>query len=162
MDHQAKLVSLLFYSAEPITTAQILKTFRIDKTELKKLQHSANKSLKTVGLIIITDGDTMQLTIESGYSSLIEEFYDTTPEVLSQPALEVLSIIAYKQPIGKDDIDEIRGVSSEQSLRNLLNKALIKKVTQATKATQAKFVTTAEFMKLVGISSLDQLQDKNE
>ncbi len=165
MDHQAKLVSLLFYSAEPITTAQILKTFGIDKTELKKLQHSANKSLKTVGLIIITDGDTMQLTIESGYSSLIEEFYDTTPEVLSQPALEVLSIIAYKQPIGKDDIDEIRGVSSEQSLRNLLNKALIKKVTQATKATQvtqAKFVTTAEFMKLVGISSLDQLQDKNE
>ena len=104
----------------------------------------------------------MQLTIESGYSSLIEEFYDTTPEVLSQPALEVLSIIAYKQPIGKDDIDEIRGVSSEQSLRNLLNKALIKKVTQATQATQAKFVTTAEFMKLVGISSLDQLQDKNE
>ena len=159
MDHQAKLVSLLFYSAEPINIGQILKTFGIDKEKLEKLQHSANKSLGPLGLMIITDGDTMQLTIQSGHSSLIEEFYETTPQLLSQPALEVLSIIAYKQPIGKSDIDEIRGVSSEQSLRNLLNKALIKKVT---KAAQTKFVTTAEFMKLVGISSINQLQDNNE
>lgn len=157
MEHQAKLVSLLFYSAEPIAAGQILKTFGIDKNQLSKLKDSANKSLQAVGLMIITDGDTMQLTIQSGYSSLIEEFYETTPQLLSQPALEVLSIIAYKQPIGKIDIDEIRGVSSEQSLRNLLNKALIKKVT---KTAQTKFVTTAEFMKLVGISSLNELGDK--
>ena len=159
MDLQAKLVSLLFYSVEPIPAGQILKTLEIDKKQLEKLKDSTNKSLGPLGLIIITDGDTMQLTIQSAYSSLIEEFYETTPQLLSQPALEVLSIIAYKQPIGKSDIDEIRGVSSEQSLRNLLNKALIKKVTQAT---QTKFVTTAEFMKLVGISSINQLQDNNE
>jgi len=159
MDLQAKLVSLLFYSVEPIPAGQILKTLEIDKKQLERLKDSANKTLESVGLMIITDGDTMQLTIQSAYSSLIEEFYETTPQLLSQPALEVLSIIAYKQPIGKSDIDEIRGVSSEQSLRNLLNKALIKKVT---KAAQTKFVTTAEFMKLVGISSINQLQDNNE
>ena len=159
MDLQAKLVSLLFYSVEPIPAGQILKTLEIDKKQLERLKDSANKTLESVGLMIITDGDTMQLTIQSAYSSLIEEFYKTTPQLLSQPALEVLSIIAYKQPIGKSDIDEIRGVSSEQSLRNLLNKALIKKVT---KAAQTKFVTTAEFMKLVGISSINQLQDNNE
>ncbi len=159
MDHQAKLVSLLFYSAEPIGIGQILKTFGISKNELEKLKDSANKSLEAVGLMLISDSDTMQLTVQSGYSALIEEFYKTTPQELSQPALEVLSIIAYKQPIGKSDIDEIRGVSSEQSLRNLLNKSLIKKVT---KATQIKFVTTAEFMKVVGISSINQLEDNNE
>lgn len=159
MDHQAKLVSLLFYSAEPIGVGQILKTFGISKNELEKLKDSANKSLEAVGLMLISDSDTMQLTVQSGYSALIEEFYKTTPQELSQPALEVLSIIAYKQPIGKSDIDEIRGVSSEQSLRNLLNKSLIKKVT---KATQIKFVTTAEFMKVVGISSINQLEDNNE
>ena len=109
--------------------------------------------------MVISDSDTMQLTVQSGYSSLIEEFYETTPQELSQPALEVLSIIAYKQPIGKSDIDEVRGVSSEQSLRNLLNKSLIKKVVRGG---QTKFVTTAEFMKLVGISSINQLQDNNE
>ena len=54
MDHQAKLVSLLFYSAEPITTAQILKTFRIDKTELKKLQHSAKTTKKVTPLMTCT------------------------------------------------------------------------------------------------------------
>jgi segregation and condensation protein B len=159
MDHQAKLVSLLFYSAEPIGIGQILKTFGISKNELEELKDSANKSLEAVGLMLISDSDTMQLTVQSGYSALIEEFYKTTPQELSQPALEVLSIIAYKQPIGKSDIDEIRGVSSEQSLRNLLNKSLIKKVT---KATQIKFVTTAEFMKVVGISSINQLEDNNE
>lgn len=159
MDLQAKLVSLLFYSVEPIPAGQILKTLEIDKKQLEKLKDSTNKSLGPLGLMIITDGDTMQLTIQSDFSSLIEEFYKTTPQLLSQPALEVLSIIAYKQPIGKSDIDEIRGVSSEQSLRNLLNKALIKKVT---KSAQTKFVTTAEFMKLVGISSINQLQDNNE
>ncbi len=159
MDHQAKLVSLLFYSAEPIGIGQILKTFGISKNELEKLKDSANKSLEAVGLMLISDSDTMQLTVQSGYSALIEEFYKTTPQELSQPALEVLSIIAYKQPIGKSDIDEIRGVSSEQSLRNLLNKSLIKKVT---KATQIKFVTTAEFMKVVGIGSIAELGDKYE
>ncbi|MCX6806252.1 MAG: SMC-Scp complex subunit ScpB [Patescibacteria group bacterium] len=86
---------------------------------------------------------------------MIEEFYDSTPQSLSQPALETLSVIAYKQPVSKEEIDEIRGISSEQSLKNLLNRDLVEKVT---KSEQTKYATTLEFLKLMGISSVKELE----
>ncbi len=154
METEAKLVALLFYSAEPISIRHIIRTLSIDKAELAELKKNTNIKLGAIGLVILGDANSMQLVIESKYSLLIENFYETSPEPLSQPALEVLSIIAHKQPIGKMNIDEIRGISSDQSIRNLINKGLIKKVTEDS---ATKYITTLEFLKVAGINSLHEL-----
>ena len=154
MNEQGKLVGILFYSDEPVKAKVVANSFGIDSQKLSNLVSDTNKNLQKLGLFIIENEGELQLTMLGEYTEMIEEFYQVSPQSLSQPSLEVLSIIAYKQPIGKNAIDEIRGVASDQSLKNLLNKGLIKKVSSKH---DIKYVTTTEFLKAVGIKSLKDL-----
>ena len=156
MNIKAKIITVLFYSSESIKISSLAKNFNIDKDIILKMIDDANNDLKKMGLIIISDKNEAQLVALPEYTKTIEEFYDSTPQPLSQPALETLSVIAYKQPISKDEVDEIRGVSSEQSIRNLLSKKLIEK---AVKNNVTKYKTTIEFLKLMGLESLKQLDN---
>ena len=155
MNETAKLITILFYSSEPISESSLSKNMGLEKKRLHSEMAKANEKLSELGLVIISDSSMMQLVAKPEYSNIIDEFYDSTPQSLSQPALETLSVIAYKQPVSKEEIDEIRGVSSEQSVKNLLNKHLIKKVSVNN---SEKYKTTTEFMKLMGIESLKQLE----
>ena len=155
MSDIGKLVAILFCSSEPITLNALRKNLASDKTKLNKTIEQANIKLDVIGLIIIINDKKAQLVTKPEYSNMIEEFYDSTPQSLSQPALETLGVIAYKQPVSKEEIDEIRGISSEQSLKNLLNRNLVEKVT---KSEQTKYDTTLEFLKLMGISSVKELE----
>ena len=159
MNETAKLIAILFYSSEPISLNSLSKNLALDKEKLTNLINKANEKISELGLVIISDSSTVQLVAQPEYSRIIDEFYDSTPQSLSQPALETLSVIAYKQPISKEEIDEIRGVASEQSIKNLINKHLIKKVS---KNNNEKYKTTTEFLKLMGIESVSQLEDYNE
>ncbi len=159
MNETAKLITILFYSSEPISSKSLCDNLNIKTETLSKIIKMANEKLDDLGLIVITDNKTIQLVAQPEYTSLIEEFYDSTPQPLSQPALETLSVVAYKQPISKEEIDEIRGISSDQSIKNLLNKHLIKKVSHNN---STKYRTTTEFLKLMGVESLNQLDSYNE
>ena len=159
MNETAKLIAILFYSSEPISLNSLSKNLALDKEKLTNLINKANEKISELGLVIISDSSTVQLVAQPEYSRIIDEFYDSTPQSLSQPALETLSVIAYKQPISKEEIDEIRGVASEQSIKNLINKHLIKKVSENN---NEKYKTTTDFLKLMGIESVSQLEDYNE
>ena len=157
MTEIGKLVAVLFYSGDVVGASELCKNFGIDSQSLEKLKHEANQTLEKVGLFILASEGKYQLTALSNYTETIEEFYEASPQPLSQASLEVLSIIAYKQPISRPEIDEIRGVSSEQSIKNLLNKDLIKK---SSNAELAKYTTTNEFLKIAGIKNIEDLTQK--
>lgn len=154
MTNEGKLVAVLFYSGEMVDEAQLCKNFNIKPNELARTKDKANAMLENLGLFILHSDGKYQLTALNNYTETIEEFYEASPQPLSQASLEVLSIIAYKQPISKAEIDEIRGLSSDQSIRNLQNKGLIK---QSSGEKTAKFTTTAEFLKIAGIKSIKEL-----
>ena len=154
MTEAGKLVSVLFYSGDFVDEKELCKNFGIKKDQLDRLVEKTNKSLEDLGLFVLSNEGKLQLTALNNYTEMIEEFYEASPQPLSQAALEVLSIIAYKQPLTKAEIDEIRGVSSEQSIRNLLNKDLIKK---SSGSNTPRYSTTAEFLKIAGIRSLKEL-----
>ena len=72
--------------------------------------------------------------------------------------MEALAIVAYKQPITRPDVDEIRGVNSDGVMRNLLNKGLIQELGRAEGAGRAiLYGTTPDFLQFFGISSLNEL-----
>jgi len=156
MSEASKLIAILFYSSEAIKIKALSKNLNLEKDKIIQIAKEASSKLAEIGMTIIYDESEMQLVINPEYAGLIEEFYDSTPQALSQPALEVLSVIAYKQPISKDEIDEIRGISSEQSIKNLLNKHLVVKIINDN---NEKYKTTAEFLKLMGIKSIKELDD---
>ena len=77
---------------------------------------------------------------------------------LSQAALETLAIIAYKQPITRTEIEEIRGVKTERPLQTLMAKALIKEVGRAEGTGRAYlYGTTKEFLDYFGLKSIEEL-----
>ena len=92
-------------------------------------------------------------------AAYIREFYKTkTKEKLSRPALESLAIIAYKQPVGRAEVEVIRGVNSDGTIAHLLNKGLIK-ITGRKEVPGRPFLygTTKEFLEYFGLKSLEDL-----
>ena len=154
-----RLVTLLFYSGEAVSAKQIIKEFKISQEELGQLVITANKSLDSLGLYIIYSSTKLELATLSQYTKATLAFHNDSTQTLSQSALEVLSIISYNQPISKDEVDDIRGVSSEQSLKNLANLGLIQK---SSNTSDLKYTTTTEFLKLAGIKNLKDLVTPNE
>jgi segregation and condensation protein B len=94
----------------------------------------------------------------------IREFYKTkTKEKLSRPALESLAIIAYKQPVGRAEVEMIRGVNSDSTIAHLLNKGLIK-ITGRKEVPGRPFLygTTKEFLEYFGLKSLEDMPKMEE
>lgn len=105
-----------------------------------------------------------QLLTRPAYASLLERF-DTVPQPakLSAPALEVLAIVVYRQPIGRVEIDEIRGVQSSAVLRTLQERELIEPVGRSEGLGRPLlYGTTRKFLEHFGFHSLDDLPRPNE
>lgn len=82
---------------------------------------------------------------------------------LSQAALETLSIVAYKQPVSKPDIESIRGVNSGEIMNSLLDRGLVTIVGRAeTPGRPLLYGTTAEFLRIFGLAALDELPRMKE
>lgn len=135
------------------------ETLNINDHELAELIVGTNKQLKNIGLVIINNDNEAILATQTNYATLIEEFYQSSPQPLSQAALEVLSIIAYRQPISKANIDEIRGVSSDQSIKNLINKQLIR---ASSNNNETLYQTTTAFLSAMGIASIKDLPQPSD
>jgi len=117
-------------------------------------------ALNQYGLTIIQDGDMLQLVTDPEITAKLH-LPKQVSENLSSAALEVLSIIAYKQPITQDEIEQIRGVGSYQSLRGLLEKDLIeKRELKQAGIVHTRYTTTLRFLRQVGIHSLSELPQK--
>jgi segregation and condensation protein B len=105
-----------------------------------------------------------QLLTRPEFVSYLER-YETVPQSakLSSPALEVLAIVAYRQPLGRAEIEEIRGIGSSAVLRTLLDRNLIEAVGRAEGLGRPLlYGTTAKFLEHFGFRSLDDLPRPDE
>ena len=111
------------------------------------------------GLTIVQLAGTYQLVTKKENAAYLKRLVDSpSTTALSQAALETLAIIAYKQPITRAEIEEIRGVKTERPLQTLTAKALIKEVGRAEGTGRAYlYGTTKEFLDYFGLRSLEEL-----
>lgn len=111
------------------------------------------------GFQIVYLGGSYQLTTNSKNANYIEKLVDNTSnQSISQAALETLAIIAYKQPITRVEIEDIRGVKTDKPIQTLISKLLIKEVGRAEKTGRAiLYGTTREFLFHFGLSSIEEL-----
>lgn len=116
------------------------------------------------GFQIIQIADTYQLTTLPEHAPYFERLA-TSPSnsTLSQAALETLAIVAYKQPITRADIEEIRGVKSERSISTLVGKGLIKEAGRLDAVGRPiLYGTTKEFLEYFGLRNLKELPPPSE
>ena len=153
--------SLLFVSGEPLKISHIANIIEqnISYTNelLEELKH--NYEINESGIIIINNNGEYQLVTNPENGEYVQKLLKVnSKQSLSQASLETLSIIAYKQPITRVDIDEIRGVKSDRAIATLLEKSLIKESGRLdVPGRPILYGTTMEFLKHFGLESLEQM-----
>lgn len=119
------LEAILFSASEPLSISAMSRITIRPSDDVKSALALVQARL-TGGIRLAHMGETYRLVTAPEATVAVREFLqDTNRQDLSRPALETLAIIAYKGPLTKSRIDEIRGVSSEAMLRNLMARALI-------------------------------------
>ena len=161
-NYKGAVEAILFVSEKPVVLDQLKEVF----PELKPSQiHDLIMQLqeeyvnRRAGMVVVEIAEGFQMLSNSHAAAYIREFYKTkTKEKLSRPALESLSIIAYKQPVGRAEVEIIRGVNSDGTIAHLLNKGLIK-ITGRKEVPGRPFLygTTKEFLEYFGLKSLEDL-----
>lgn len=162
MDLTGVLEGLLFVQGdEGITLDSICDILEIDLEEAKallmKLKNMYEESNR--GLRIRFLGNAFKLTTKEEHKVYYQKLC-TVPEnrELSPQALEVLAIIAYNEPITRVEIDEMRGLSSDYTLRKLVAKGLVKEAGKSTMPGRPNlYKTTHEFLDYFGLATLEDL-----
>jgi len=156
-----KIESLLFISHKPLSVAELAKLVGSDKSEIETSLESLREDYaqKAGGIELIKLEDKYQLATVAANSELTARFLkiEATGE-LTRPSLEALTIIAYRGPISKAELELIRGVNCSIILRNLLIRGLIEMRDDKVKATNV-YQITVDFLKYLGISEVSQLPD---
>lgn len=166
---KAMIQALIFVNGEPLSKKTILETTgrelkEIDDaiTELEEEFSASDSALKLVKLKQSGE-EVFQIRTKPEFSPLISKLKAGKPRRLTKPALETLSIIAYRQPIVKSDIDKIRGVDSAPTIKTLLDKKLISIIGhQASVGQPALYSTTDEFLSLFSLESISDLPTLRE
>lgn len=161
MNIKSKIESLLFISAKPMSVKQLAELIKKDKKEIensgKELVEEYKNNKK--GIQIIKNGPKLQMVSSPENAKLIQEFIkDEATGELSRPSLETLTIIAYRGPISKIDLNRIRGVNCSLILRNLLLRGLIEAKNDSKKQ-EIYYTITFDFVRFLGINDVRELPD---
>lgn len=159
--------TILFYEGRPISVEEISKMCELDPDTSLQLLLELRKELLFAdrGVLIEQKDDTFFYVVNPKIKENFIKIYKIKENKtrLTEPLREVLSIIAFKQPITKIEIDSIRGLDSAYSLKRLLEMGLIEvKGKKDLPGKPSLYGTTTKFLQFFKISSLDQLPKPEE
>ena len=151
--------SLLFVADHPVAVSDLVKTLDASKQQVEQALTILDDLYQTRGLRLQRNGSSVQLVTASDITGYVEKFLGLSiSSKLSTAAMEVLGIVAYRQPMTRPEIEAIRGVNCDGVLRTLLSKGLIEEVGRLnTVGHPIQYGTTFEFLQYFGLSSLDEL-----
>jgi segregation and condensation protein B len=155
----ARLESILFVAAEPVPVPILASALDVDDRAVEDALESLEQEYRTRGLKILRMGDRLHITTSPRAAGVVEKFLGMEHTIgLSRAALETLSILAYKQPLTRPQIDSIRGVNTESVLENLIAKGLVEETGRTEgPGRPILYVTTANFLRHFGLGSTAEL-----
>jgi len=172
--YKSVIEAIIFSSDEPIPESEIIRAIKtIDGDETEISQEEVQKAIEELNLFYSQNSSAVNIVkIAKGFLHATKPEYakyigylssEKSKRRLSQAALETLSIIAYKQPITKPELESIRGVNSDYMLTTLLEKQLITITGRAeTIGRPLLYKTTDEFLKYFGLKDLSDLPKPRE
>jgi segregation and condensation protein B len=161
MKEKQLLYAALFLAGKPLEIDFLRKIVPVKEDVLSG--YIAEFNALATGLYIRSVGGGYQMATEPALSEELEAFFGEKADTLSRGALETISIIAYKQPVTKAEVDQIRGVDSSGSMRTLIDKNFI--TVSGRKNVAGKpllYVTTPFFLEHFGLDDLSELPSFKE
>ncbi|MBO5459614.1 MAG: SMC-Scp complex subunit ScpB [Lachnospira sp.] len=158
---EAAIEAVLFTMGESVEVSKLAAAIEHDVDTTKKIVHNMMDKYEAAdrGIKIIELEDAFQMcTKQEYYDNLIKVASQPRKYVLTDVQLETLSIIAYKQPVTKMEIEKIRGVSSDRAVNKLVEYGLIKELGRLDAPGRPMlFGTTEEFLRVFGVQSIEEL-----
>lgn len=164
MSLERKLTSLLFASPRPLTIKKLAELVAAPAEEVKAALAALAEqyNVETSGLNLLRHGDAVQFVTTPLESKLVTQFLkEEQAGELTRPALETLTIIAYRGPISKIQLDTIRGVNCALILRNLMVKGLVEAKSHRDKL-QTSYQVTTDFVRYLGLTQISELPEYEE
>ena len=158
----------LFAAGRPLSIEQIMSLFENndspEKSEIKKVIDTLNEEYSDRGIIISSVASGYRMQIRTTMVSRLQKLWEEKPPRYSRALFETLALIAYRQPITRGEIEEIRGVSvSSNIVRQLLDRNWIKVIGHRdSPGRPAMFGTTKNFLDYFGLKKLDDLPTLSE
>lgn len=158
---QSALESVLFAAGEPVEMSKLCEILDMDEADVRSVikktadEYSYNKR----GIRIIQLEDSYQMCSADEYYEYVAQLVQPRKtQSLSNAAIEVLSVVAYKQPVTRADVENIRGVNCDWLFNRLVERDLIEEVGRLdAPGRPIQFGTTQEFLRVFGLRSLSEL-----
>ena len=169
MDNLSLIIeALLFSSSRPLSEKEILSAFDLrsppTSNDIKEALKSIEEKYSENSIELVKVASGYRLRIRQEYSSWVAKLWEAKPQKYSRALLETLALIAYRQPITRGEIEEVRGVSvSSQIIRTLLDRSWIEVVGHRdVPGRPALFSTTKDFLDDLNLSKLSDLPELPE
>lgn len=161
---QSRIESLLFLEARPMTLKKLAKACSSSVSEVEE----ATKTMQQMyaeregGVTIVRDGNNVQIMTSKDNADFVRDYLEGEEAgELTRPSLETLTIIAYRGPVSKTEIELIRGVNCSLILRNLLIRGLAEQVGE-TETGSPVYRVTLDFLRFLGLNKVADLPNYEE
>ena len=165
-DMLASVEAILFVAGDPVNVEQLAHTMNLTYSEMDEALDELARSYEgdNRGIRLNHNGGEAYLSINPARARVVEMFLQPLKkQPLSQAVLETLSVIAYRQPTTRAEIEAVRGVKCDYSVQMLLKRGLIEEAGQReTLGRPTEYRTTDKFLMHFGIESIEELPDINE
>lgn len=155
-----QLQALLFVAEQPLDMDRLAQLTGKEAKAVQEGLDELQRHLEGSGLQLSHHAEGWRLVTAPATAEVVRQLQqDQAASELSRPALETLAIIAYRGPISRNDIEAIRGVGSEVTLRNLLSRELIQ--VSGRSAGPPRYNVSPQFLDLFGLRHVDELPPLN-
>jgi segregation and condensation protein B len=159
----ARVEAILFVASSPVSVGQLASALEASQRKVEGALQALAEECSRRGLRLQRHRSGYQMTTAPELAGDIERFLHLEGNAhLTRAALEVLSIVAYQQPVTRPQIDAVRGVNSDSPLRTLLRHGLLEEVGRREgPGRPILYATTPEFLQHFGLNSLEELPPLN-
>lgn len=157
---KGNIEAVLFAAGQPVSEVQLAEMLSVEKEHIRILLAQMKEEMEDAkrGLTILEVAGGYQLCTKAEFAETVARLAEVQPNRLSKAALETLSVIAFKQPITRAEIEEIRGVQVDRVLQNLIDKELIKELgRKEVIGRPILYGTTEVFLNCFGMDTLADL-----
>lgn len=154
------LEALLFAGGQPLSTARICEIVEgLTSEELAAVIAQLNRVYRHQNRPYSIQNTTagFVLKLRSRHNAILERIRGARETRLSKVAVEVLSLVAFRQPVTRSQLDELRGQDSRPVLRMLLRLGMVAELPAAEAGSESQYGTTSRFLDVFGLESLDDL-----
>ena len=161
MNLKSQIESLLFLSPKPVAVKKLAEVTGGKKEEIKTILEGLKKEYdeRGGGVSVIDHQGSYQMSTSAENSEMVRNFLkDEQLGELTKPGLETLTIIAYRGPLTKAELEQIRGVNCGLILRNLMMRGLVKEVEDPANLLPT-YEVTMDYLRHLGLNNLQDLPD---